>query len=107
MAESLPQLANVLTIGELQNCNGRTRTNPSPSKKVTYLFGLPLARLDNAYLLTTQQATQHVGVHIDSFREWVPRRPVTRIALPVPGKDYRFSRKALNQWVKEPSLKGG
>src|SRR5438132_14360513 len=40
---SLPQLANVLTIQELQNCKRCTSTNSSSPKKLSYLFGLPLA----------------------------------------------------------------
>jgi hypothetical protein len=43
VAGSLPQLANVLTIRELQNYKRRTRTNSSAIKKLTYLFGEPLA----------------------------------------------------------------
>src|SRR5947209_20198180 len=41
---SLPQLANVLTIQELQNCKRCTSTNSSSPKKLSYLFGLPLVR---------------------------------------------------------------
>jgi len=44
VAGSLPQLANVLTIQELQNCERRTRINSSPVKKLTYLFGEALTR---------------------------------------------------------------
>src|SRR5207249_5918163 len=44
IARSLPQLAKMLTIQDLQNCERRTRINSSPVKKTNYLFGLPLAR---------------------------------------------------------------
>jgi hypothetical protein len=46
---ALPQLANVLTIQELQNRKPRTRINISPAKKLTYLFGEALAKLAYAY----------------------------------------------------------
>src|ERR1700757_4145033 len=47
VAGSLPQLANTLTIRELQNREQRSSINSSPVKKVTYLFGLPLISLEN------------------------------------------------------------
>ena len=45
VAGSFWQLANILTIRVLQICERRTRINISPAKKLTYLFGLPLAKL--------------------------------------------------------------
>src|SRR6266699_7163733 len=42
---SLPQLANVLTIQEVQNCKRCTSTNSSSPKKLSYLFGLPLTNV--------------------------------------------------------------
>src|SRR5271169_1121518 len=43
IAGSLPQLANMLTIQELQTCKRSTRINVVLIKKPTYLFGEPLA----------------------------------------------------------------
>jgi hypothetical protein len=42
VAGSLPQLANVLTIQDLQNWPHRTGINLSPVKKTDLPFGLPL-----------------------------------------------------------------
>src|SRR5271165_937167 len=43
IAGSLPQLANMLTIQELQTWKRNTRINIVPDKKLAYLFGEPLA----------------------------------------------------------------
>src|SRR4029077_10145678 len=51
VAGSLPQLANTLTIGELQNREQRSRINSSPVKKVTYLFGEALASVHKSLRL--------------------------------------------------------
>src|ERR1700732_4151916 len=42
IAGSLPQLANMLTIQELQTWKRNTRINIVPDKKLAYLFGEPL-----------------------------------------------------------------
>src|SRR5271166_6433676 len=44
IAGSLPQLANMLTIQELQTWKRNTRINIVPDKKLAYLFGEPLAK---------------------------------------------------------------
>lgn len=56
-------------------------------------------------LLTAKQAAQYLGVHVETLRRWVRLGTIPRTPLPGAGKDYRFSRRELEQWRQKRTIK--
>ena len=55
-------------------------------------------------LWTAEQAAAYVGVHVDTLRKWVRLGKFPRIPLPGSGRDFRFSRELIDEWVKRRAL---
>jgi excisionase family DNA binding protein len=69
-----------------------------------FRFGPPAESLPVEKYLTSKQAAAYIGVHIDTFREWVRLGKFPRVPLPGRGKDFRFSRESIDAWAKEREL---
>jgi excisionase family DNA binding protein len=52
-----------------------------------------------------QQAAAYLDVHPDTLRKWVRQGLITRIPLPGGGKDHRFSKKILDDFMESRTLK--
>jgi excisionase family DNA binding protein len=70
---------------------------------MTVFQAVPSTDSDNDGLITREQAAKYVGVHVDTLRKWV-RRGTFRIPLPGKGKEFRFSRAMIDEWVAKRAL---
>jgi excisionase family DNA binding protein len=55
-------------------------------------------------LWTIYDAARYVGVHVQTIRKWVRLGRFPRIPLPGKGKDFRFTRELIDEWVKNRAL---
>jgi excisionase family DNA binding protein len=57
----------------------------------------------SAYL-TADEAADYIKVHVETLRKWVRLGVFPHIPLPGVGKDYRFSRKLIDEWARNRAL---
>ena len=54
--------------------------------------------------LTAEQAAEYINVHVETLRKWVRLGKFPRIPLPGAGKDFRFSKAMIDEWVRKRAL---
>jgi excisionase family DNA binding protein len=54
--------------------------------------------------LTADEAARYLKVHPQTLRKWVRLGVFPRIPLPGRGKDFRFSRKVIDEWTEKRTL---
>jgi len=57
-------------------------------------------------LLTSDQAAEYIGVHVETLRKWARSGNIPRMSLPGKGNRLRFSEPQLDKWIADRSLKG-
>jgi excisionase family DNA binding protein len=57
-----------------------------------------------AEYLTAEEAAAYIRVHVETLRKWVRLGVFPHVPLPGVGKDYRFSRKLIDEWARNRAL---
>ena len=71
--------------------------------------GMPVAALPpiskfSAEYLNAEEAAAYIKVHPQTLRKWVRLGVFPRIPLPGEGKDFRFSKKQIDEWAEARTL---
>jgi excisionase family DNA binding protein len=70
--------------------------------------GIPVDALppitDASEYLTAEEAAAYIRVHVETLRKWVRLGVFPHVPLPGVGKDYRCSRKLIDEWARNRAL---